>query len=82
MESAAGVPGPIAIRAVVGERRVPEEVDGAPLAMDERGRVEEDAILGRAGALFRVVFKAPEARFLFLMTSVFRESGRVMPCSL
>ena len=48
--------GAIAIRAV--------GLDWALLPVDDRGRVEEDAIFGKPGAFLRVEFKAPDARFL------------------
>jgi len=50
----------------------------------DRGRVADDAAsLGSVDAPFReLLFGVPEARFLFLMTSVFNESGLTTPCSL
>lgn len=48
-----------------------------------RGLDDDDAILGRDDdPLFRDVVAPPCARFLFLITSVFSESGRTTPCSL
>lgn len=41
-----------------------EEIACVLLKVDARGRVDDDAIFGRAGALFRVALIVPEARFL------------------
>ena len=37
--------------------------------MDDRGRVDEDAIFGSPGAAFRVEVAPPDARFLILTPS-------------
>lgn len=56
---------------------------GTVLVVDARGRVFDDASLGNPAPPLRAFpLGAPEARFRFLITSVFSDSGRTTPCSL
>lgn len=56
---------------------------GTVLVVDARGRVFDDASLGKPAFPLRALpLGAPEARFRFLITSVFSDSGRTTPCSL
>ena len=66
-----------------GVERDPGSWVGIVLVVEARGRVDDDAILGNAEPPLRdELLGAPDARFLFLMTSVFNDSGRTTPCNL
>lgn len=57
--------------------------DGPPLTLDwDLGLVVYDASLGKFCPFLELVLGVPEARFLFLMTSVFNDNGRTTPWSL
>jgi len=57
-----------------GDKREPGRATGVLLVVDERGRVEDEAIFGSTELFLRAPeFGAPEARFRFLITSVLRD---------
>jgi len=70
---------PIPIR-FPGVMRDPASPVGILLVVLDRGRADNEASLGRLLAALRTgPFDAPEVRFLFLIMSVFKDSGRTTP---
>lgn len=77
------IPGRLLLLLLLGVPRAPAKPVGSVLTVEARGREEEDASLGNPEPPLRALpFGAPEARFLFLMTSVFNDNGRTTPCNL